>query len=51
MFHNSIVKISEKWNKQKILLQVTYPADFCVICIHFYYGKKVKIFDFFKTND
>ena len=21
-------------------MQVTYPTDFCVICIHFYYGKK-----------
>ena len=40
MFHNNIVKISEKLNKQnllKISLQVTYPTDFC---IHFYYGKK-----------
>ena len=45
MFHNSIVKISEKLNKQnwlKICLQVTYPTDFCIICIHFYYVKKWK---------
>ena len=45
MFHNNIVKISEKLNKRnllKICLQVTYPTDFCIICIHFYYGKKWK---------
>ena len=45
MFHNNIVKISEKLNKQnllKIYLQVTYPTYFCLICIHFYYGKKWK---------
>ena len=38
MFHNIIVKISEKLNKQKslkICLQVTYPTNFCVICIHY----------------
>ena len=43
MFHNNIVKISEKWNKQnllKICLQVTYPTNFCIFFIHFYYGKK-----------
>ena len=43
MFHNNIVKISEKLNKQnllKICLQVTYPTDSCINCIHFYYGKK-----------
>ena len=42
-FHNNIVKISEKlnkWNMLKICLQVTYPTDFCIICMHFYYGKK-----------
>ena len=45
MFHNNIVKISEKMNKRnllKICLQVTYPTDFCKICIHFYYMKKWK---------
>ena len=45
MFHNNIVKISEKLNKQnllKICLQVTYPTKFCIICINFYYGKKWK---------
>ena len=45
MFRNNIVKISEKLNKRnllKICLQVTYPTDFCIICIHFYYGKKWK---------
>ena len=54
MFHNIIVKISEKLNEQnllKICLQVTYPTDFCIICIHFYDGEKMKIFDFLKTND
>ena len=42
-YYNNIVKISEKLNKPnllKICLQVTYPTDFCIICIHFYYGKK-----------
>ena len=45
MFHNNTVKISEKlnmWNLLKICLQVTYPTDFCIIYIHFYYGKKWK---------
>ena len=51
MFHNNIVKISEKLNLLKTFPQVTYPTDFCTICIHFYYGEKVKIFDFLKTND
>ena len=54
MFHNNIVKISEKLNKQnllKIYIQVTYPTNFCINCIHFYYGKKGKIFDFFKVID
>ena len=53
MFHNNIVKFSEKMNKRnllKICLQFTNPTDFCIICIHFYYGKKVKVFDFLKTN-
>ena len=38
MFHNNIVKISEKLNKRnllKICLQVTYPTDFCKIRILF----------------
>ena len=42
-FYNNIVKISEKlnkWNVLKIWLQVTYPTDFCMIWLHFYYGKK-----------
>ena len=45
MFHNNIVKISEKLNKRnllKIYLQVTYPTDFCIIYIQFYYGKNWK---------
>ena len=45
MFYNNIVKISEKlnkWNLLKIWLQVTYPIDFCMIWLHFYYGKKWK---------
>ena len=43
IFDNSIVKISENMNKRnmlKICLQITYPKDVCIICIHFYYGKK-----------
>ena len=54
MFHNNIVKISEKLNKRKLLkigFQVTYPTDFCIICLHIYYGKKMKIFDFLKLVD
>ena len=54
IFHNNIVKILDKLNKRnllKICFQVTYPSDFCIICIHFYYGEKVKIFDFWKTKD
>ena len=49
MFHNNIVKISEKLNMQnllKICLQVTYPTNFCIIFIHFYYGKKWKYWIF-----
>ena len=49
MFHHNIVKISEKLNKQnllKICVQVTYPTDFCIIFIHFYYGEKWKTNDF-----
>ena len=45
MFHNKIVKISDKLNKRnllKICLKVTYPTDFCKIRIHFYYRKKWK---------
>ena len=49
MFHNNIVKISEK-NEQVelrvICLQVTNPTDFCIICIHFYYGKMWKYLTF-----
>ena len=44
-FYNNIVKISEKlnkWNLLKIWLQVTHPIDFCIIWLHFYYGKKWK---------
>ena len=43
MFYNNIVKISEKLNKWdwlKIWFQVTYPIDFCMIWLHFYYVKK-----------
>ena len=45
IFQNNIVKISEKLNQPnllKICLQVTYPTDFCIICIHFYHGEKRK---------
>ena len=47
-------KFSEKLHKQgllKICLKVTYPIDFCIICFHFYYGEKVKRFDFLKSNE
>ena len=53
MFHNNIVKISEKLNKKnllKICSQVTYLTDFCIICIHFYNGKKWKYLGFFKNQ-
>ena len=46
MFHNNIVKISEKiniWNLLKSCLKVTYPFDFCKICNHFYNGKKLRV--------
>ena len=39
MFHNNIVKISEKLNKRNLLktsLQVTYPTDYYKIRIIFY---------------
>ena len=47
MFHNNIVKISEILNKSK-LVQTTYPINFCIFCNHFYYEKKMKIFNFLK---
>ena len=40
MSHNNILKISEKLNHQnllKICLQVTFPTNFCIICIHFFF--------------
>ena len=54
MFHNNIVKLSEKLNKRnllKICFQVTYPTDFCKIRIHFYYRKKWKYLIFLKSNE
>ena len=45
MFYDNIMKISEKLNERnmlKIWLQVTYPANFGIIWLHFYYGKKWK---------
>ena len=51
MFHNNIMKILEKLNKRnlfKICLQITYPTDFYIICINFYYGKKWKYLIFQK---
>ena len=53
MFHNNIVKFSEQLIKQKLLkicLHVTYPADFCIIYIHFYYGEKSENIWFFKKK-
>ena len=49
MFHDNIVKISDKVNMRnlsKICLQVTYPTDFCIIYIHFHKGKKWKYLTF-----
>ena len=49
MFHNNIVKFQKKINKKnllKICLQVSYPTDFCIICIQFYFGKREKYFIF-----
>ena len=51
MSYNNIVKISEKWNKGnllKVCLQVTYPTDICIICIHFFSAKKGKYWIFLK---
>ena len=51
MFHNNIMNISETLNKRNLLKiclpEVTYPTDFCIICIHIYYGKRRKYFLFF----
>ena len=52
MFHNNIVKISEKLNKRnlvKICLKVTYPTDSCISCLHFYCGRKLKCLMFQKS--
>ena len=53
--HKTQIKKKKKKKEQaelvENLLQVTYPMDICIICIHFYYGEKVKLFDFLKTND
>ena len=52
MFHNNIVKISENLNKRVLLktsLQVTYPADFCIICMQITRGKSESIW-FFKNQ-
>ena len=46
-FHNNIMKISEK---MKSCLQVTYPTDFYIIGIHFYYGKKWKYLNYTKKK-
>ena len=44
MFHNYTVKNSEKLNVELVETlppsYLTYPTDFCIICIHFYCGKK-----------
>ena len=50
IFHNNIMKISEKLNKQnllKICFQVTYPSDFFNNLHSFLLWEKVKIFIFF----
>ena len=49
MFHNNIVNISEKLNKQNLLkncFQFIYPTIFGIIFIHFYYGEKGKYWIF-----
>ena len=49
MFHNNIVKISEKLNKRNLLKvcpQVTYPTYFYIIWFILSLREKVKIFDF-----
>ena len=55
MFHKNIVNILEKKNERAELVEILplsyLPYRFLHICIQFYYGKKVKIFDFLKTND
>ena len=53
-FTTILWKFQKKMNKQnlsKICLQVTYPTNFCIIFIHFYYGKKWKYWIFLKTTD
>ena len=40
MFHNNIVKISEKLNKLNLLkICPQKKTIFCIICIHFYFLK------------
>ena len=47
MFHNNIVKFQKKKLKKRNLLQichqVTLPTDFCIVCIHFYFGESENI--------
>ena len=54
MFHNNIMKISEKLNKQnllKIWLQVTYPTNFCMqFSFTFTVGKSENILFFLTTK-
>ena len=45
-FTTILWKFQKKLNKLnllKICVEVTYPIDFCIICVHFYYGKKWKV--------
>ena len=54
MYHNILWKFQNKMSKRnllKICLLVTYPTDFCGICIHVYYGKKWKYLIIQKNND
>ena len=46
MFHNNIMKISRNFEQEKHIENL--PYRYCILCRHFYYGEKVKIFDFFK---
>ena len=51
MFHNNIVKISEKLNKLKICLQVPTLQISAYFTFIFTMGKGENIWLFLKTND
>ena len=52
LFQINIVKMLEilyKGNLLKAFLMPTYPTNFFIFFSHFHYGKKMQIFDVFKT--